>query len=86
MCFGAASKHDKCRLQCTAEKIIVTPLPATEELYEKRLKWRVENIIKYPTHPGNCLFQILPSGNATDLYKLTLPDTGPASTLPLSPS
>ena len=63
--FGAATQHDKHRLQRTirtAEKIIGAPLPSLQDLYIGRTRKRAENIIKDPSHPAHTLFDLLPSG------------------------
>ena len=63
--FAAATQQDRKRLQRTvrtAERIIGSPLPSIQELYESRTRKRAGNIIRDPTHPGFTLFSPLPSG------------------------
>ena len=63
--FGSASKSDIRRLQRTvrtAERIIGVHLPNLQDLYNARVKKRAGNIITDPSHPGQNLFALLPSG------------------------
>ena len=63
--FPAAAAKDQAKLQRvikSAERVIGTPLPSLKSLHDTRALKRASKIIADPTHPGNCLFSILPSG------------------------
>ncbi|KAK3550900.1 hypothetical protein QTP70_008063 [Hemibagrus guttatus] len=63
--FAAATARDKAKLQHvihSAEKVIGCSLPSLQELYISR-SWRcAAKIAADPSHPGNEVFQSLPSG------------------------
>ncbi|KAK3571332.1 hypothetical protein QTP86_007555 [Hemibagrus guttatus] len=63
--FAAATARDKATLQHvihSAEKVIGCSLPSLQELYISR-SWRcAAKIAADPSHPGNEVFQSLPSG------------------------
>ena len=46
----------------TAQKIVGCPLPALEDLHGSRCLKKSQNIIKDTSHPGQSLFEMLPSG------------------------
>ncbi len=77
--FGSATKTDIRRLQRTvrtAERIIGAPLPSLQELYTSRVRKRAKKGHSGPlTHPAHSLFELLPSGRATDLGAQKQPDT-----------
>nr|BAB83841.1 ReO_6 [Oryzias latipes] len=63
--FGSATRHDRNRLQRiirSAERIIGTSLLPIQDLYRSRARKRAGRIVKDPSHPGHCLFSLLPSG------------------------
>jgi len=45
-----------------AERISGSALISLQDIYLKRCKSRAAKIIKNTNHPGNCLFNLLPSG------------------------
>jgi len=63
--FGSVTTRDRDRLQRTirtAERIIGAELPSIQDLYWSRFRKRVVKISADPSHPGNKLFELLPSG------------------------
>ncbi|KAK3565321.1 hypothetical protein QTP86_005495 [Hemibagrus guttatus] len=63
--FAAATARDKAKLQRvihSAEKVIGCSLPSLQELYVSRSRRHAAKIAANPSHPGNELFQSLPSG------------------------
>ncbi len=51
-----------CRVVRLAERISGSALPSLQNIYLKCCKSRAVKIIKDSNHPGNCLFNLLPSG------------------------
>ncbi len=69
---ASCSETDKRGLQRiikTAERIIGSPLPSLNDLYNSRVLNKVKNILKDSTHPGFHLFQLLPSGRRYRRFK-----------------
>ncbi len=63
--YGNLSNQDCKALQRVvrlAERISGSALPSLQDIYLKRYKSRADKIIKNSNHPGNCLFNLLPSG------------------------
>ncbi|KAK3521564.1 hypothetical protein QTP70_013095 [Hemibagrus guttatus] len=63
--FAAATARDKAKLQCvihSAEVVIGCSLPSLQELYVSRSRRHAAKVAADPSHPGNELFQSLPSG------------------------
>ncbi|KAK3516192.1 hypothetical protein QTP70_005691 [Hemibagrus guttatus] len=69
--FAAATARDKAKLQRvihSAEKVIGCSLPSLQELYVSRSRRRAAKITADPSHPGNELFQSLPSGKRLRMF------------------
>jgi len=63
--YDSATVMDRKRLQRvvkTAERIIRTPIPSLQSIYNRRVHRRAVAIIKNPTHPQHGLVTLLPSG------------------------
>lgn len=60
--YSAAERRALQRVIKTAQKIISCPLPSLEDISSSRCLLRVRKIIKDPFHPGQSLFNLLPSG------------------------
>ena len=63
--YSNTTVMDRKRLQRvvnTAERIISTPLPSLQNIYNSRVHRRAASIIKDPTHPQHGLFTLLYSG------------------------
>lgn len=58
----AAERKALQRVVNTAQKIIGCPLPALTELYNTRCLKKAHSILKDPSHPGHCHFQLMRSG------------------------
>ncbi len=68
--FISATKSDLRRLLRivrTAERIMGATLPTLQELYSSRVSKSAGKIILDPSHPAHSLFELLPSGHATEL-------------------
>ncbi len=69
--YGNCSNQDCKALQRVvrlAERISGSALPSLQDIYLKRWKNRAAKIIKDSNHPGNRLFILLPSGNASGAW------------------
>uniref|UniRef100_A0A803KDV6 Alkylated DNA repair protein AlkB homologue 8 N-terminal domain-containing protein n=1 Tax=Xenopus tropicalis TaxID=8364 RepID=A0A803KDV6_XENTR len=68
---GCTSKDAKAlnRVVRSAEEIIDCSLPTLEHIYSSRCRKKAMDIIHDPTHPGHCLFQLLPSGKRYRVLK-----------------
>ncbi len=76
--FISATKSDLRRLRRivrTAERIMGATLPTLQELYSSRVSKSAGKIILDPSHPAHSLFELLPSGHATELWAPEQPDT-----------
>ncbi len=62
-----------------------TTLPTLQELYLSRVSKRAGKITLDPSHPAHSLFELLPSGHATELWAPERPDKGTVSS-PSNPS
>ena len=63
--YASCTAKDKRRLQGvikSAQNIIGCPLPSLEDIANSRGLKRARNITLDPSHPGRCLFNLLPSG------------------------
>ncbi len=56
------NQRDLARIVKSAQRIVGTKLPDLDSIYASRLYKKASNIIKDSTHPGNRLFEPLPSG------------------------
>ncbi len=56
------NRRDLARIVKSAQRIVGTKLPGLDSIYANRLYKKASNIIKDSTHPGNRLFEPLPSG------------------------
>ncbi len=82
--YSNASNQDCKALQRVvrlAERISGSTLPSLQDIYLKRCKSRAVKITKDSNHPGNHLFRLLPSGNASGAWWQGLRDWGGASSL-----
>ncbi|KAF3705577.1 hypothetical protein EXN66_Car021268 [Channa argus] len=65
--FAAATTRDETKLQRvihSAEKVIGCSLPSLQDPYVSRTRRRAARIAADPSHPGDKLFQPLPSGQS----------------------
>ncbi|KAI4891891.1 hypothetical protein NFI96_001943 [Prochilodus magdalenae] len=57
-----SERKDLHRVVKVAGRIIGTDLPSLDSVYTSRLKKKASSISRDTTHPGHCLFDLLPSG------------------------
>ena len=57
-----SERKDLHRVVKVAGRIIGTDLPSLDSVYTSRLKKKASSISRDATHPGHCLFDLLPSG------------------------
>lgn len=63
--YGSCTTQDRmglCRVVKAAESIVGCPLSTLEQIYATRCHRKALDIVKDPSHPGHCLFELLPSG------------------------
>ena len=70
--FGNCTAAEKKALQRVvnhAQKIIGLSLPSMDDLYNTRCDRKAKSILRDPTHPGHCHFELLPSGQRYRLMR-----------------
>ncbi len=65
----AAERKALQRIITTAQKVIGCPLPSMEELNSSCCLLKAQKILKDPSHPGQSLFELLPSGRRYRVLK-----------------
>ncbi|KAI3354746.1 hypothetical protein L3Q82_004579 [Scortum barcoo] len=61
-CTAHKTEKDLARVVKTAQGIVGSPLPDLDSIYAGRMQKKARHIAADPTHPGNGLFVLLPSG------------------------